>query len=564
MMARRVVALACIVGLLSVQAASTALRTGPVAVPRASLEPGTDATIGGLVAARPLSRLLEAVLPDRALRSDAPLQSWILGGSRTSPELIEDYRALVAASPHPFADAVARWSDFLGAREDPIVETRALERAGHWPRAAQESVALLLYAITDASYQQRIALDALTADEVGRLVRDLPELARGTPEALAQEPAQQALELVARIDMAPIYAGSSLLVRAIDEALPALEAWSHAARLQRDDAAQLQGLVDLARRVPHGDPFEDVLVTLQAAGRVLDLVEASAPVAFALSPRGFVERLKATGFDAGSSWAAVDGLDDLPPDLRRALLHLLSRYAAYAGAADQPMSAQFAHVLGLVESVRDAAPVIEKWSLIFQHLGPGLPKTRQQNLVEFLQLLSLASRPDAPPSDLIRLTATLGGNPRPPGPAPAPPGEAELATEVVRLYHRHGLAPQAADLHALELGVLNLPDEVRTAAALLVRALNDGEEHVVAAERSVADAHADFFAMDGPRRAARAFASEAPSASDMAALREQFQILEELQAASLQAAITISDAANHAHAILAYQDDFAKIGRAHV
>ncbi len=503
-----------------------------------------------------LGRLLNGLLPDNAALPDTPIPSFALGETASPQGLVERYAARAQAQPEPLRDGLHTWSRFIAAHEDPLILERGLQRGEQWPRPVQEAIAVLLYALTDASHHQSSALQSLSGDEILRLVRHLPDVVRLPPDALGEDQPQDILTLASRIDMAPILSGAALLTQAVDHSLPVLQEWADVLHITQPEQQRLRQLYEGLDAAATQSSSPDA--SLQRTQQVLALGAVALGITVPrprppLAGNDLESALVQAGAALGQT---LDGLADqdlsaLPQDIQQALAAIVAAYADHASANPGPASTQFGNVLHLLEAVRVALPTLKKWSLIYEHLGPNLPKAGPAKLAPILALAQLAAAPDAPPESVVRLGGMLTGTPWVAPLSRAADLEPDLVEEVRRMYAFRGIPATAADVARLETGAAHLAPSVAASAADLLRALNDGEASIAEAQRRIAYQHKDFLMTDGPGRAAHALVAAAPSWDDVEALSEFFQIVDDLNLATHGAAQNVLAAADRARQSLA-------------
>lgn len=513
-----------------------------------------------------LARLLDAALPPDARMPQGPVDSLLLGEALTPDALVAQYAQRAQDAPEPVRDALEAWSLFMGAAEDPAELEKGIGRAGEWPRPVQEAIAVLLFALTDASHLQSRALDGLSDAEIMRLIQELPDVVRLSADELGLDGAQDVLGLAALVDMSQIIAGASLMVQAVDQTLPTLQAWADGIQTSAPERERLQrlatGLGSIAAQSTSGQEASLLRAeqVLRLAGETLGLDPPSpAPKHPSTEPGSSLGRV-AAAVGVSLEGSNTKALDALPLELAQAVGAILEAYATLAAPNPGSMSTQFGSYLHLMETIRLVSPTLKKWTLIYEHLGPGLPKSEPASLASFLPLAQIAASPDAPADAIVRLAGMLAGSPpiaTSSGPAPGPPS---LVEEVRRMYAFHGVPTTPADHARIETGAAHLPPVVAAEVASLMRALNDAEASLAEAERRIAETHRPFFESGGPARAARALAAAAPTWADVDALNEFFSIVDELQAVTHSAASAIMIAADNTQKNLAGSAGFHTLG----
>lgn len=429
------------------------------------------------------------------LESGAPITSSILGVAAPPTHLVALYGQRAAASSHAFQDALRTWNDVLNGRSlADLFNDPNYHLADELPTEAQAAIAILLYALADATTLQAQALERVPDDDRDRILRLPLEVAQGdwdSDAGVTNERLEALHAATQSLDLAKIRSAGELLAAATGVALPTLRAWAESeeqARQDRDEwMDRLRPLLDrhAPGEIQEMDPIEriDVLIDVMRTAAAWQgkepgptarplLPDMETPLRSALSD--VIARLR-IAFPADALQEELERANSLPRGLQEPLALILVNYVglldaqsfAEAAGFESPGSNLLQAQLRLLNAVRTAAPTLEAWGLVLGHRGapfPQLANGSEETLHQWGRFgLSLTSEPDQ--FQLAQLVSAGGKAWGASVQYSNDPEVPRLDELVLRLYSNLGLLVNEGTRVSLARAAQGLPVEVERATA---------------------------------------------------------------------------------------------------
>lgn len=415
---------------------------------------------------------------------DIMFTSQVLGETAMLSEVLAGYATRIETSDEALADAVGAWTQETGVSPSEEAFLRLALDESRIPPEVRDAVALLVYALTDATATQRLATAPLTVADMTTLF-DLPRALQDQDAAAVRT----AVGVLESIDQESIVHGGVLVSLAAEQALLPLQRWVDSGHEYPTEAADALKRYVRTAAVVDSTPLEALDLAYGSLTGLLPAGQGGGPGVSPEPSRGSlpdaVARLAGLqGVEAPSHDAATTGFASLD----RALARIVDAQAGLleAVAGDGLLTQQWA----VIRATRDVLPTLQAWSLVLSHHPSALRQAAEAPLLtqQHLHAFGDALEDDAAVQDLLGLATGMAGVSRPDvGALPLPP-RGSLAEAVEALYSRTGV-PVPAEVSAdLRDSAQALPATVERNTARMLQAHLMGWDRI---EQALGDLSAD-------------------------------------------------------------------------
>ncbi len=529
-----------------------------------------------------LLRMLAHVgaMPD----TSAPVASHALGVNAPPQVLPALYEAHALSSATPLRDAVLAYHGALDLLEPAELHQNGdLHAVDDMPHDIQVAIAVLLYALADASLLQKEAVSGLSPQEYTQLVA-VP----GAIHAGRLDPSDDSREnraaidavtkLLAKVDKSLIDDAGMITTHAVAHAMPTLRAWSEREQTARNDphVQAIDALVGpyTPQRIAAMDPIERLSILAETLHTVAGIQGTALGAVEPLPAPDGDNPLRAAVLDlvgalggSDASGVVVDEVleaeltraDQLPHSMQVAAARIVANQAGLLRAQLDLHAADFASgdagalaravreaEVRVVMAVQESAPTLEAWGILWSHYGQSLlpvsPADAPGKLGDAARLGQGVTDAQADLQEVMQMAGQVNGLSVSAAEAPPLPPRGALGDAVLSLYARYGIVVEDAVRDDIAAGAQALPPEVERNAARILLAQLD-------ALGTVEETQAMLSGQADPDRATAAAAAverlltgEPVGLEDVQALRAHYAAMDEAQTAMLDAAATLAAA----------------------
>lgn len=507
------------------------------------------------------------------LAGELAARSHLLGITAPAKEIARSYALLAQAERAPIRAAVDHWQAVTGLQEDEAYLDWNLERSEDLPIELQQAFAVLLYAISDATWLQAQATQQLTNEELLFLLDVFHQydpasaMDNGTASEMA-DAYERMLDIVDRVDFSAITEAGRIMVAAVSHTSRTLErVTKEMARADEAAAPFTDGLAgfyegltpDRLDRMGSGEKLTVLIDYLRmvadASGHHVVDPAARTPPASSLTD-GLVDYARSMGLAPETVLGPKHVLDAemLPDRLQGSLAHLLAAHAAVSRSTQamqegltDPQTAGTMYlesVVGLVAAIRDVYPTLSIYGHLYGFAGPQYSKQLADQPAVVHDVSRVVRYMGDSSTPLHGVTASVGSLNGVPLALPAQDfdlSRGSLGRAVLSLYDHVGAEYDAETASQIENGTAQLPVAVEQAASRVLQAQ-------LLAQRMIEDEWDSWtpqqrhWLLNDSAEPASAFMKPAWGYEDEAILAEFFQAAAANRLVTLNAAMVVTQA----------------------